>query len=263
MKNEGNILGYTYNLWRRLQSGQEKVIRFGKYHERFAGQIREQNGYEHQCSVLFLFTYFLIHIRPYIKLDELLLTRCASIHDVAEGISGIDLPAPSKTDNDDLKEYHIFTRLYRPLGKEMWDEMQRAFLLQFALKNPSCFPPEARRVMEDLSAKNCHEALFFDGIQRFDYLYYAYECKQERGISTLVKEVTENQFHLLENIAKELPGFSKVVWTTKVRNYFRAFLSKQEDGEGIGAIHEEATSNTDTLQHSRMELFPALQHHHD
>lgn len=268
MKTNDNIFGSTYGLWRRLQDGQEKIIRFGSYHKRFKNQIRKQNGHEHQCSVMFLFYYFLIQIRPYVKLDELLLTRCANIHDVPEGISGIDTPAPTKKDEDDLGEYIIFRRLYKPLGRKVWIEMQRAFLLQFALKNPSCFPAEARRVMKESQEKNYYEALFFDGVQRMDYLYYAYECYQECGISILMREVTQNQFHILEDIAYKLPGFSQIVWTPKVRRYFKTFISGGKNNhwqnwkENVAKLNITAQKTSNRPREQR-ELLPVLEHLHD
>ncbi|MGC9605422.1 MAG: hypothetical protein ABSF56_01545 [Minisyncoccia bacterium] len=163
-------------------------------------------------------------MRPYCRLDELLLSRCVSHHDEPEGIRIIDLPADIKTDEDDLKEYLVFRRLCGPLGVAVWRELERSFLLQFCLRNPACFPEEARLVMTDLAEHRRNEALFFDGVQRLDYMYYAYECYVEHDIIRILVEVARNQIVELDAIAAELPGFDKVVWTLNLRDYFKGFV---------------------------------------
>lgn len=220
---DGGVLGHAYHVWRRLQHGQELITRFNKYHARFPEKLRKQNGHEHCCSVGFLFDYYLVQIARYEPLDELLLIRCIKIHDVPEGISGIDKAAPDKKALDDLDEYLIFEKLYKPLGEVIWKEMQKAFLLQFALENPKCFPGDAQEVMSWLTMCKRKEALFFDGVQRLDYLYFAYECWKERRNKTLISEVSHGHTAKLDAVARELPGFEKVVWTPEVRKFFTEF----------------------------------------
>ena len=116
--------------------------------------------------------------------------------------------------------------LYEPLGTAVWRELQRGFLLQLCLRNPACFPEDAGCVMTDLAEHRRNEALFFDGVQRLDYLYYAYECYVERGITRILKEVVEKQIKNLDTIAAELPGFEEVVWTLRLRDYFQGFVDR-------------------------------------
>jgi hypothetical protein len=218
-------IGPSFHLWLSLQSGQEQITRFSGYIEKFGERMRHQNGHEHRCSVCSLFTYYMIRIRPHCILDELLLTRCINHHDEPEGILKIDVLAPKKTDLDDLREYEVFEKMYRPLGDDVWMELQKAFLLQFCLTNPKCFPPDARDVMSNL-AKHCrHEALFFDGVQRLDYLYYAYECYR-RGLHSILQEVAYGQLKKIELVAAELPGFSEAVWTREVAGFFYYFANQ-------------------------------------
>ncbi len=218
------VLEPSFSVWLRLQKGQEKIIRFGKYHERFKGKLRKQNGHEHRCSVGFLFMDSLIKIRPFCLLDELLITRCVELHDIPEGITGIDLPSVAKKSTDDLKEYLVFEKLCKPLGKEVWPELRRCFLLQFALTNPKCFPENARCILAQLRLEKFREAVFFDCIQRLDYLYYAYECYCKRHVKTTLTEVTRNQFASIDQGAAMIPGFRKVIWTDKRRKFFSQFL---------------------------------------
>jgi hypothetical protein len=223
-KQKNGFDGPTFSVWLALQRGQENIIRFGRYHERFPGSLRKQNGHEHRCSVGFLFMKCMIDIRPFIELDELLISRCIELHDIPEGITGIDLPSPNKRDCDDVKEYLVFQELFKPLGRKVWKEVQEAFLLQFALGNKACFPDDAQKVLTELYLGKRNEAVFFDATQRLDYLYYAYECYQKRRVKTVLTEVTRNQFKHLEKAAETLPGFGKVIWTPKHRKFFKRFL---------------------------------------
>jgi hypothetical protein len=221
---DGNgVLGHPFPVWRMLQDGQEKVIRWSMYRERFPGRLREQNGHEHRASIGFLSACYLVCMRPYVCLDELLLTWSVEVHDVSEGILRIDIPSTRKRAENDLSEYVAFRKYYEPLGKAVWSEMRRAFLLQFALDNPPCFPREARTIMRELAKTKRREALFFDGLQRLDYLFYAYECHVERGVTGVLTEVTRNQYSKLNAVADELPGFGSVVWTPSMRKFFGRF----------------------------------------
>lgn len=217
------LLDPIFPIWLTLQSGQEKIIRFSTYIEIFGDRMRHQNGHEHRCSVCLLFTDAMIRMRQYCQLDELLLTRCINHHDEPEGISKIDKPAPEKTDADDLDEYLIFEKLYRPLGNTVWTELQKAFLLQFCLSNPDCFPDDAREVMRHLATDHKNEALFFDAVQRFDYLLYAFECFAEGGVLEILHKVSNSQCDKLDEIAGLLPALQKVVWTQERAVFFKQF----------------------------------------
>ncbi|MFA6432768.1 MAG: hypothetical protein WCV82_03085 [Candidatus Paceibacterota bacterium] len=218
------VLGPSYRTWRRLQHGQEKITRFNRYLDVFGHKMRHQNGDQHRASVCFLFTDAMIRMSEYCELDQLLLTRCINHHDEPEGITGIDTPCIHKTDNDDLVEYLVFACLYEQQGPLVWKEMQRSFLLQFCLTNPACFPDDARQVMADLARTRRHEALFFEGVQRVDYLYYAYECFAEHGIVRILHEVANNQLDRLDTIADQLPGFRQVVWTAERSDFLNRFV---------------------------------------
>ncbi len=224
MKND-SVLNPTFSVWRRLQQGQEKIHRFGQHlaNPETGHLLRLQNGHEHCCSVGFLARYYLIKMRQYIELDEALIMNCFRIHDIPEGILLIDVAAHLKVDNDDLNEYLAFEKLMKPLGADVWAEEQRVFLLQFCLINPTCFPADARIVMSKLLKSHGLEALFFDGLQRFDYLYYAYEALIEKEVSSVLAQVAFHQIPHLDRVASKLPGFREAVWTDEKRAFFKKF----------------------------------------
>jgi len=222
----GGVLGHSYYVWRRLQHGQEKIERFSKFFPQFGHQMRHQTGHEHRCSVGFLFDHFMILMRPHIKLDEALLIRCINHHDEPEGILGVDTPAPEKKDLNDLREYIAYEDLCSPLPESVWKELQRAYLLQHCLKNPECFPSDAREVMAGLKESYRNEALFFQGVQDFDYFYSGYESYVEGGVTDVLLDVAKNHLAILDEISSELPGFSQVVWTPKRRSFFKQFFER-------------------------------------
>jgi len=234
MPTKNRVLGHTYVVWRKLQHGQEKVIRFAEHHKRFDGQLRKQNGHEHCVAVNYLARETMIGMREYTPLDELMLTWSFKFHDEGEGILGYEVIAPIKTDEDDLKEYLAFEALYSKLDRRMWEDAQRCFLLQFALKNPKNFPAEARKVMGNLAHRYKNEALFFQGVQYVDYLFYGYECYHERGVREVLEDVTLSSFTHIESIASELFGFDKVLWTPERRAYFAQFLKSKPVSNSTG-----------------------------
>lgn len=228
MNVKNSVLQPAFAVWLKLQSGPEMIIRFGDYvnNPAFGARIRHQNGHEHCCSVGFLSDFYLIKIRKICQLDEALIGRCFRVHDIPEGIIELDVAAPIKTDQDDLREYLTFESLMKPLGSQMWAEQQKAFLLQFCLKNPACFPKDARKIMSKLARTKKNEALFFDGVQRLDYVFYAYECHANHDATMVLEEVLGDQFPKLENIRKQFPEFGKVAWTAQKRKFFSQFLKK-------------------------------------
>ncbi len=223
LKPSPTVLGHTLAVWRSLQDGgQASITRFSGHTRRFGYRIRKQNGYDHLCSVTYLCTQILIELRPYIALDEMLVSWCFQFHDVPEGLLRRDILAPVKKQDDDLDEYLAFERLFRPLGPATWEVLQRCFLLQFVLEKTDIFPVDARAVLDELRKNRLKEALVFDGIQRYDYLFYSEECA-EVGTSQVLEDVIPNQIPKLDRIARELPGFKEVVWTPQRRSYFKKY----------------------------------------
>jgi len=152
----------------------------------------------------------------------MLVSWCFQFHDVPEGLLRRDILAPVKKQDDDLDEYLAFERLFRPLGPATWEVLQRCFLLQFVLEKTDIFPVDARAVLDELRKNRLKEALVFDGIQRYDYLFYSEECA-EVGTSQVLEDVIPNQIPKLDRIARELPGFKEVVWTPQRRSYFKKY----------------------------------------
>lgn len=221
-----SVFGHRFRVWLTLQSGQERIIRWSRFLAKFPF-LRKQTGHDHRCSIYFLCSSHLVLIRDYVHLDEALILDCCSVHDEAEGLLMVDVPANIKKDTDDLAEYLAFRDMYHPLGPKIWRAKQMSFLLQTCVNNPECFDNDAREVMSMLAKTKRFEALFFKGIEMLDYLYYAVEGS-DAGAHGLVQEVATHHVHKLDEIAEEVPGFERVVWTPELREHFMGVVSEHE-----------------------------------
>lgn len=214
-----NVFGRSYPVWLALQRGQEKVIRFGQFAHTMP-YIRKQNGHEHNCSVSFLCRAILVALRPFVTLDEAFIMESCRIHDIPEGLLGRDIVGPLKSDEHEREEYEAFRNLFFPLGEDFWNDAHRHFLLQYVRKDHGFLPDDAKAIVQELALDKHMEAAVWDGIERIDYLYYAYECSREHHEQLVIGEVVERQFAKIDEIARLVPGFGPVVWD-KHRVYFR------------------------------------------
>jgi len=150
------------------------------------------------------------------------------MHDVGEGILGKDTPYIDKSVDRDLEEYLAFRRCYEVLDPVVFDRLHRAFLLQFAQKNPGTFPEDARRIMAEIVKKFPMETFAFDAIERWDYVLYALEQYHERGNEKILVQVLRNQVKHLNILANELPGFGDEIWTWELASWANVFLKAHE-----------------------------------
>ncbi len=225
--------GGLYYLWRRVQHGPEKIIRWKAARKRISG-LRPQSLYAHQVSIKFFARNAIVEMRPYVKMDESLAMGCVDVHDTPEGVRGEDKPAYLKTALDDLAEYETFMELCGGLSTPAWRTFQRQYLLQHALDNPRCFPKDARRVMHELKRNHLNEALFFQGVQMVDYILFGLEGYRERKKPDLVAELATAYRQPLEKIARRLPGFREVVWTKERADFFSSFIGKSHRFKSCG-----------------------------
>lgn len=86
--------------------------------------------------------------------------------------------------------------------------------------------------MNSLSSYFATEAMIFQAIECWDYVLYAQEQYELLGNERILAQTLRNQIPQLESLARELPGFAKVIWTPEVRGWHMAFLDKH-DGEWL------------------------------
>ncbi len=196
--------------WKAPQVGLPEVVRWKKYIDKDQG-ARLQNSLQHSHAITLLGAMMVGQLHPYVQLDSGLLMTALAVHDVGEGEIGKDTLYIDKSTAGDLDEYLAFQRRYEPLGESAFNVLHRAFLLQFALKNPESFPPRARALMCKLAVTNRLEALAFDAVERWDYVLYALEQYRERGNEKILVQTLRHQIGHLNRLSDDLPGFSQAI----------------------------------------------------
>jgi len=213
------------DVWKSGQVGLPQVIRWDGYvQDTEHGGARAQDTLAHSYSLTVL-GLMLMEQLP-LAIDKHLMTTSFLVHDHGEGELGRDILYAQKTEQGDLDEYSAFQKRFSVLG-DVYPFFERAFLIQFALKAPKSFPPDAQRVMRMLVRENETECLFFDAIERFDYLLYALEQYEERGNTKILVHVLRKQLPHLRRLADVLPAFSNV-WTPNTESLCKAFLAEYE-----------------------------------
>lgn len=221
---ETTALGPLLEIWTDTQIGLGEVIRFGTHIEDDS-TLRRQTTLEHKISVLVITTLLLPRLRNHIPIDESLIIRGFTLHDVGEGILKRDVVWVHKSDEKDLEEYLAFSDHTKHLRGIEYEESQRAFLLQFASKNPQCFPAHARQIMTKLWGENKYEVLVFAALEAYDYLFYGFEDLKKTGRVVLLTRILRNQIPRLNEFATLIPGF-RTIWTEKLQRWCETFIVK-------------------------------------
>lgn len=215
--------------WKTPQVGLDEVPRWKKYRKGKGEGVRRQNSLQHSLSITILVAIMRARLRIYLPfLDWLLVATAVAIHDVGEGIIKKDTHYIDKTVEGDLAEYLAFRRHYEPLGDKVFTPLHRAFLLQFARKNPEIFPDDARQIMADLAGEHLMEAFMFDAIERWDYALYALEQYHERGNEKILVQVLRNNNPAIQELKRCLPGFREEIWTRELDLWTNDFLLAHE-----------------------------------
>lgn len=219
------LWGHERDVWKSGQIGLPQVIRWDGYvQDAEHGGARTQDTLAHSYSLTML-GLILMEQLP-LTVDKHLMTTSFLVHDHGEGELGRDILYAQKTEQGDLDEYLAFKKRFSILG-DTYSFFERAFLIQFALKAPTSFPPDAQRIMQTLEKENGTECLFFDAVERFDYLLYALEQYEERGNTRILVHVLRKQLPHLSRLAGALPAFSNT-WTPNTESLCKAFLAEYE-----------------------------------
>lgn len=213
----------TLDVWKSGQEGLPTVPRWSKYIGRDQG-VREQDSLKHSYSLTVLGLIFLERMKRYQPLDGEMLLTALLLHDHGEGEIGHDTLYLDKTAEGDLAEYQAFRKRYEALGPAEFEAFHRAFLLQFAIKDPPGFPVDAKKVMATLRIGRRPEALAFDALERWDYILYALEQYVERGNQKILVQVLRNQVPKLDRLCSDLHGLREAVWTDDIAVEFHTFL---------------------------------------
>lgn len=210
------------DLWLTTQTIFHGVYRWGKYKET---GIRLQDDLQHSYSGSILAKIFMLKIDSYNPgLDKDLVVTAFLIHDHGEGELKRDICWDFKESSDDIDEYYAFTKRYNQLGEEIFAVLERAYLLQYALKERLDFPQRSQVILRDLAKNNYYEALAFSAIEIWDYLLYALEQNQTRANPIILFDVLKNQLPRMNALAEKLPGLKQEIWTEEIINAFQEMI---------------------------------------
>ena len=243
------------DLWKQRQTGLVKVFRWNHFSGRnnrwrklilkiesaiqstclFLRHplVREQNCLQHTDALSWLMIIFVNmtkHDAP--NLDYQLLLSIPPIHDEGEDILNRDIAFTVKNNGHDLAEYNAFRTRYICLEKSMngtFENLHRAFLLQFCLNIPENFSSSTKQLMTQLAKNHNQEARIFNALEHIDYILFALEQYICRGHIKILYEVVKKSMPILDDHAKHLPTLKKYLWTEEVQQNFTDFLKKHRD----------------------------------
>lgn len=208
------------DVWLTTQVIFRGVHRWSRYKDK---GVRTQDVLQHSYSITVLAKIFALKITPYIPhFNHDLLLTAFLLHDHGEGELKRDICFDQKGNGDDLDEYNAFVRRYSSLDENVFLSLERAYLLQYALKDKPEFPMRTKLIMEHLAIDNYYEALAFETVELWDYLLYAFEQVENGCDPMILSEVSRNHWERLNDLAKLLPGLSETIWTPVVSDAFRS-----------------------------------------
>lgn len=213
------------DVWQSPQTKLPQVTRWSKYIKDEQG-AREQNSLQHSHSITILGALVAPQMRSYgAQINLGLLLSALALHDVGEGELGADTLYIDKHVQGDVAEYEAFLAWCQPLGQRELLTLERAFLLQFALKNPPEFNAHARKVMSLLAEEEPETAHAFNAIERYDYVLYAFEQYRTRGNEKILVQTLRHQMPHLDRLAGTVPGVREVIWDHDLRKWVGEFLA--------------------------------------
>ncbi len=186
---------------------------------------RPQTVTQHCVEAEEICNFFIVIFEPYlvargISVDTELLRQAVRVHDFGEGSRahvGNDVILGDKQSSHDLEEYEYFVKFLDntyPGLTVLRQQMIRAFLLQFCLKDHDLLPTE---ILLELREQKRTEALLFAAIETWGYLLYAMEQYQRYGNRAILADVIVRNTGSFCDLAELLPGFGEFIWTAEMQ----------------------------------------------
>lgn len=221
------VLGML-DVWTSGQVQLAEVIRWKKNYLDKGIPVRRQSTLAHTYGLAILGSVALRLLKPVFRVpyDYQLLMTAFLVHDHGEGELHKDEPATDKMDEDDLAEYMAFIARYQQLPSAVFVEFERAFLLQFAIRNPVNFAEHARAVMNRLARFNRAECILFEAIEHWDYLLFGMEQYFQRGITENLWKMIYWSTSVFDSAGAEIGGWNEYFWTPEVRMWCMEFKLK-------------------------------------
>lgn len=230
---ENTIFEKMFEIWFTSQHPLDEVIRFSRFVERNP-KLRKQSTLHHQHSVCMAIMPVLFNLkRKYFpELNTELLKDAFQWHDLPEGLllQKKDVSVVNKKAHHDLEEYLAFeksTQHFKSQDFNLHVHFMEAYMLQFAHKSDaylSIFPEEAMEVIVHLREHYPYEVVLFPALEKWEYLFYAYEGYLHHGDEVIWVNVLREHVSELSVFANEINGFREVVFPLHFEKSINKFI---------------------------------------
>lgn len=219
-----NLIEKLLPLWNMSQRELASVVRWGSFVEENP-KLWKQPTLHHTLSFSIVASVCVQLLKKHIRLDEGLLQLAFNIHDLGEGLTRRDISVGKKQDKDDLEEYEALKKSFSFLSPKDFRPLQKAFLLQFARRNPDCFDQYERNLMRQLMKSSKNEVLVFNALESWEYIFYPLEMYiQGLDDGGLLFIVLSNQLDKLKMFSRELKGFRQEIFTKSFEEWAEDFV---------------------------------------
>ncbi len=227
------IFEQMFELWFASQHPLDEVVRWGRFVERNP-DLRKQTTLHHQHSVCMAIIPVLFNLKKKYcpKLDTELMKDAFQLHDLPEGLllQKKDISVVSKRAHHDLKEYSAFEQKIQHFmftDFNLYIHFMEAYLLQFAHKSDeylSIFPEDAITTITHLREEYPYEVNLFPALEKWEYLFYAYEGYLHCGDEVILVNVLREHISELSRFANEIVGFRDVVFPLHFEEAINKFI---------------------------------------
>lgn len=236
------IFQQMFELWLASQHPLDEVIRFSRFVERNP-KLRKQSTLHHQHSVCMAIMPVLFNLKKkyYPKLNTELMKDAFQLHDLPEGLllQKNDVSVVSKRAHHDLEEHLAFEQKihhFKDSDPDLYKHFLGSYLLQFAHKKDdylSIFPEEAMDIIHNLRGKYPYEVALFPALEKWEYLFYAYEGYIHHGDEVIWVNVLRHHITELSFFAEEIVGFREEIFPLHFQETINKFL---EDNSHIEIV---------------------------
>ena len=123
-----------------------------------------------------------------------------------------------------MEEYLLFVKYYSHFSKDIYEIKEYAYLLQYALKENDLFPQDARVVMNNIVKNHLIEAMVFEVLESWEYIFYAYESFIYQGDDYILTQVLRRQMPSLQKYALVIRGFREEIFTKEFEKWAQDFI---------------------------------------
>jgi hypothetical protein len=225
---QNSLMAKLFPVWLSIQTELSEVIRWGR-HRASNPKLRVQSTDKHALSFIIVSKIALLHLDKYYgrHYDTFLLSTTIDLHDLPEGFLKRDITLREKVEQNDVDEYKAFKQKFQHLSPAVYEYLEYAYLIQFALKDSGLFPEDARKVMTEIRKDHMREAMLFRALEGWEYIFYAYEAYLDHKDAYILYDVVESQLKKLQHAARDIAGFRLEIFTKEFEDWCLEVIEKK------------------------------------